>query len=109
MQGEDSKSRSLRHVNNHDWYRSHARGSLLGAACPSLISNSPVYQLLGFGSDDSAWFISWIAFSFVFDAICIALEEGVAGLSKRSDSLSVSFSENSRNTAPSALQAPPVL
>jgi hypothetical protein len=27
----------------------------------------------------SAWFVSWIAFSFVFGAICIALEESVAG------------------------------
>jgi hypothetical protein len=27
----------------------------------------------------SAWFVSWIAFSFVFAAICIALEESVAG------------------------------
>jgi hypothetical protein len=27
----------------------------------------------------SAWFISWIAFSLVFGAICIALEESVAG------------------------------
>ncbi|MFZ1932001.1 MAG: hypothetical protein WAU50_22865 [Candidatus Sulfotelmatobacter sp.] len=27
----------------------------------------------------SAWFVSWLAFSFVFGAICIALEERVAG------------------------------
>jgi len=27
----------------------------------------------------SSWFVSWIAFSFVFSAICIALEESVAG------------------------------
>jgi hypothetical protein len=27
----------------------------------------------------SAWFVSWIAFSFVFGAICIALEESVSG------------------------------
>lgn len=27
----------------------------------------------------SAWFVSWIAFSFVFGATCIALEESVAG------------------------------
>jgi hypothetical protein len=27
----------------------------------------------------SAWFVSWIAFSFVFGTICIALEEGAAG------------------------------
>jgi len=27
----------------------------------------------------SAWFVSWIAFSFVFGAICIALEESMAG------------------------------
>jgi hypothetical protein len=27
----------------------------------------------------SSWFVSWIAFSFVFGAICIALEESVAG------------------------------
>ena len=29
--------------------------------------------------NNSAWFVSWIAFSFVFGAICIALEESVAG------------------------------
>jgi hypothetical protein len=27
----------------------------------------------------SSWFVSWMAFSFVFGAICIALEESVAG------------------------------
>lgn len=38
------------------------------------------HQILEIGFINySAWFVSWIAFSFVFGAICIALEESVAG------------------------------
>lgn len=38
------------------------------------------HQILEIGFINySAWFASWIAFSFVFGAICIALEESVAG------------------------------
>jgi hypothetical protein len=43
-------------------------------------SLSPQILEIGF-INYSAWFVSWIAFSFVFGAICIALEESVAGFS----------------------------
>lgn len=39
-----------------------------------------LHQILEIGLINySSWFVSWISFSFVFAAICIALEESVAG------------------------------